>query len=118
MELYHDLERSAAEEQRKTHAKDTGTPRKPSLQRQSIPRCTFLQNTTRLWHFIRIYRKKSRLGRDSLEDMSFGIYQPHFTFETPEEYKKQIETLREQQKTVVRDDRAGGVSHSLDRERK
>jgi hypothetical protein len=45
-------------------------------------------------------------AEDSLEDMSFGIYKPHFTFKTSAEYKAKIELLRTQQKEVVRDGRA------------
>jgi len=29
---------------------------------------------------------------ENIEDMSFGLYQPHFTFQTPEEYKTALRT--------------------------
>lgn len=45
-------------------------------------------------------------AEDSLEDMSFGIYKPHFTFKTTEEYKARIELLRTRQREVVRGGRA------------
>jgi hypothetical protein len=51
-------------------------------------------------------RKEIAIGEDSLEDLSFGLYKPHFTFQTPEEYKAKIELLRNQQRDVVRNDGA------------
>jgi Domain of unknown function (DUF4041)/T5orf172 domain len=51
-------------------------------------------------------QKEIAIGEDSLEDLSFGLYKPHFTFQTPEEYKEKIELLRSQQRDVVRDGRA------------
>jgi hypothetical protein len=51
-------------------------------------------------------QKEIAIGEDSLEDLSFGLYKPHFTFQTPEEYKDKIELLRNQQRDVVRDGRA------------
>ena len=47
-------------------------------------------------------QKEIAIGEDSLEDISFGLYEPHFTFQTPEEYKAKIELLRSQQRDVVR----------------
>ncbi len=51
-------------------------------------------------------KKEISIAEDSLEDMSFGIYKPHFTFQTTAEYKARIDQLRSQQKEVVRDGRA------------
>lgn len=51
-------------------------------------------------------QKEIAIGEDSLEDLSFGLYKPHFTFLTPEEYKVKIELIRDQQRGVVRDGRA------------
>jgi len=47
-------------------------------------------------------QKELAIGEDSLEDLSFGVYKPHFTFQTPEEYKSKIEQLRDQQREVIR----------------
>jgi len=55
-------------------------------------------------------RAELAVAEDSLEDISFGIYQPHFTFQTTEEYRRQIEELRAQQKKVVRDEGAAQCS--------
>ena len=51
-------------------------------------------------------QKEIAVAEDSLEDISFGIYKPHFTFQTPEEYKAKIEILRTQQRDLVRQDGA------------
>ena len=50
--------------------------------------------------------KEIAVVEESLEDISFGIYKPHFTFPTPEEYKVKIEALRIQQRQAVREGRA------------
>ena len=51
-------------------------------------------------------QKEIAASEESLEDISFGLYKPHFTFETPEEYKAKIELLRNQQRDVLRQDKA------------
>jgi hypothetical protein len=47
-------------------------------------------------------QKELAIGEDSLEDLSFGLYKPHFTFQTTDEYKAKIELLRNQQRDVIR----------------
>lgn len=42
------------------------------------------------------------LVEESLEDISFGLYSPHFTYETPEEYKTRIESIRREQRETIR----------------
>ncbi|MBI1902634.1 MAG: DUF4041 domain-containing protein [Planctomycetia bacterium] len=39
---------------------------------------------------------------ENLEDISFGVYRPHFTFDCSEDYKRAIEGVRAKQKTMVR----------------
>jgi hypothetical protein len=41
-----------------------------------------------------------------LEDISFGLYKPHFDFQTPEQYKSALEKLRDQERQFVRDGHA------------
>lgn len=36
------------------------------------------------------------------EDLSFGLYEPHFEFETPERYKIEIQNVKKKQKEMVR----------------
>jgi hypothetical protein len=40
------------------------------------------------------------------EDVSFGLYQPIFQFASPEDYKRRLIELRDQQTAMVRDDQA------------
>ncbi|MFQ5792597.1 MAG: DUF4041 domain-containing protein, partial [Acidobacteriota bacterium] len=46
------------------------------------------------------------LLEENLEDISFGLYRPHFSFQTSEEYKRQLETLRDRERRLIRDGRA------------
>jgi hypothetical protein len=39
---------------------------------------------------------------ENLEDISFGLYKPHFTFQTAEEYKRALERLRDEERQLVR----------------
>ena len=46
--------------------------------------------------------KEISLLEENLEDISFGLYKPHFTFEHPEEYKVALDRVRAEQKDMVR----------------
>lgn len=51
-------------------------------------------------------QKEINLLEESLEMMDFGIYKPHFDFETSDEYRRQLELLREQEKEMIKQDNA------------
>jgi hypothetical protein len=51
-------------------------------------------------------RSEVRLLEENLEDMSFGVYKPHFSFQTSEEYKVTLTTARDRARQLVRDGRA------------
>lgn len=53
----------------------------------------------------RLYLEVSGL-EENLEDISFGVYKPHFTYETPEDYKRQLESIWEQQKKMIKEGEA------------
>lgn len=53
----------------------------------------------------RIQRETALLQED-LEDMSFGLYCPHYAFETSESYKAALENVYDQKKTLIRSDGA------------
>ncbi|MCP8689978.1 DUF4041 domain-containing protein [Marinobacterium sedimentorum] len=58
---------------------------------------------------LNIYRRlKREMDRlyGNVEAMSFGIYEPYFEFETPEKFKETIKEVREQQKALIKDERA------------
>lgn len=42
------------------------------------------------------------LLEENLEDISFGIYRPHFTFESSEEYKNALERLWQEEKAMIK----------------
>jgi hypothetical protein len=46
------------------------------------------------------------LLEENLEDISFGIYKPHFNFETAENYKQALEKLRDQERLLVKSGQA------------
>jgi hypothetical protein len=51
-------------------------------------------------------KSKISLLEENLEDISFGIYKPHFTFQTAEEYKTALEHLRDAERQLIRDGKA------------
>jgi hypothetical protein len=55
------------------------------------------------------YREVQRevgLLEENLEDISFGLYKPHFDFQTPDEYRRKLEETREYARLMVREGRA------------
>lgn len=55
--------------------------------------------------FDRIRRETSLL-QEELEDMSFGVYRPHYSFDTSERYKAETETIYDRKKLLIRDGQA------------
>ncbi len=52
-----------------------------------------------------VYEKLMReisILEEHTEDLSFGLYEPHFNFDTPERYKIEIEKIRTKQKEMIR----------------
>jgi len=47
-------------------------------------------------------KKELGLLEENLEDISFGVYKPHFDFNTSDEYRDALEKLREEQRFFVR----------------
>jgi uncharacterized membrane-anchored protein YhcB (DUF1043 family) len=43
---------------------------------------------------------------ESLENISYGMYKPHYDFQSTEEYKNKLDQIREKQKQVIKDERA------------
>jgi len=39
---------------------------------------------------------------EHVDELSYGLYEPHFDFETPERYKVELEKIRDRQKEMVR----------------
>jgi len=70
-------------------------------------RCAELDNqyTEELSRYKKLETDISAL-EENLEDISFGLYKPHFSFQTSEEYKIALENLRNQERQLIRDNRA------------
>jgi uncharacterized protein YhaN len=51
-------------------------------------------------------KKEINILEENLEDISFGLYKPHFTFQTSEEYKTKLEAIRDQERLFLREGRA------------
>ena len=50
------------------------------------------------------------LLEENLEDMSFGLYSPHYTFDTSEEYKAELRVVRDRQRQLIRTNDATAIS--------
>lgn len=55
-------------------------------------------------------KKEISLLEENLEDISFGLYRPHFSFQTSGEYKAKLEALRDTERQLIRNDRAAVCS--------
>jgi len=51
-------------------------------------------------------KRELSLVEENLEDISFGLYKPHFSFQTPEEYKVALTTLRDRERSLIANSRA------------
>ncbi len=52
------------------------------------------------------YRSEVALLEENLEDISFGIYRPHFGYDTPEDYKSALQEVVDKQKLMIREGNA------------
>ncbi len=46
--------------------------------------------------------REVRQLEENLEDISFGLYRPHYNFDTPEAFKRELDKINERQKEMVR----------------
>lgn len=51
-------------------------------------------------------RKEIELLEEKVDLQSYGIYKPHYDFTTSEEYKRNLELIIEQQKTLIKQEKA------------
>jgi hypothetical protein len=47
-------------------------------------------------------RSQLALLEENLEDISFGVYKPHFAYDTPEDYKRALQEAIDKQKQLIR----------------
>lgn len=50
--------------------------------------------------------KEISILEENLEDISFGLYKPHFTYSTSEEFKQKLTQIVDQQKDVIKNEKA------------
>jgi len=55
-------------------------------------------------------KREITLLEENLEDISFGLYKPHFSFQASEDYRAKLEELRDRERQLIRDDRAAVCS--------
>jgi hypothetical protein len=58
--------------------------------------------------FDRLQYELSLLQEDA-ENISFGVYKPHYAFDAPEEFKAALERIYERKKLLVRGDSSGAI---------
>ena len=46
--------------------------------------------------------REVRALEENLDDISYGLYKPHYHFDTPEEFKRELEKVLEREKEMVR----------------
>lgn len=51
-------------------------------------------------------RHEISLLEETSEDISFGVYKPHYSFQTSKEYKSKLDAINERQKELIRDGEA------------
>jgi uncharacterized coiled-coil protein SlyX len=52
------------------------------------------------------YRSEVTLLEENLEDISFGVYKPHFEYDTPEDYKAALQEVVDKQRLMIREGNA------------
>jgi cell division protein FtsB len=56
--------------------------------------------------FYERLKREVSLVEENLEDISYGLYKPHYSFDTSEQYRELLDEVRSQKKQMVRDDKA------------
>lgn len=81
------------------------------------------ERSEQLTHLQRDYKSKREIYEgltkeilileDNLEHISFGLYSPHYSFKTSEEFRQKLEEIREQQKALIMERKAVWVPEKL-----
>ena len=50
--------------------------------------------------------KEISILEENLEDISFGLYKPHYDYKSSEEFKQKLDALREKQKEIIKNEKA------------
>lgn len=57
-------------------------------------------------HTYNELKREVSLLEENLEDISFGVYKPHFSYDTPDAYKEALQKLRDQERQLIHDGEA------------
>jgi hypothetical protein len=111
--LQAELARLRDEAERRQLATRADFERQQSIrEREAVERLGLLEAEYEAGHatYVRLKRELALLQEQD-EDISFGLYRPTFSFDTPEQYKVELEKVWEQQKALVRMDEATECPH-------
>jgi hypothetical protein len=65
-------------------------------------------------------KRELAVVEENVNDISFGLYKPHFSFQTSEEYKSSLENLRDKERELIRSGRAsvGAINWTINNDPK
>jgi chromosome segregation ATPase len=69
-------------------------------------RDTLTQEVTALNQTQTSLSKEISILEENLEDISFGIYKPHFDYDTPDAYKEHLDAAIDTQRSMIRENQA------------
>jgi hypothetical protein len=97
------LRAAAAEEAESIHR---------TIQREREQHTRLVSDTTRVRADFERLNDELRTVEGSLEDISFGLYKPQYRFDTPEQFKAEMDRVYEHQKEMVRAGQAASFAVS------
>ncbi|HEX3761224.1 MAG TPA: hypothetical protein VHW23_21160, partial [Kofleriaceae bacterium] len=73
-----------------------------SIRRERDQQATLVHETAQVRSEFERLNGELRQIEGNLEDVSFGLYRPQYKFDTPEQFKAEMDRVYEQQKEMVR----------------
>jgi uncharacterized protein DUF4041/Meiotically Up-regulated Gene 113 (MUG113) protein len=81
-----------------------------SLRAEREAHAALTNNTVQLHTQVARLTDELRTVEGSLEDISFGLYKPQYTFDTPEQFKAEMDRVHDRQKEMVRAGKAASFA--------
>ncbi len=106
--LLDEIERRGEEFQRGLLEKERNAMREVAMRKDAAEvRIAKLETDYTAGHatFLRLKRELALL-QEQENDISYGLYKPTYSFDTPERYKQELDRVWERQKALVREDKA------------
>ncbi len=85
---------------------------KAGVRQQAAQHDQLLAQANRVRDELSTLGAELRSVEGSLEDISFGLYKPQYNFDTPEQFKQEMERVFDRQKAMVRDGKAASFAVS------